>query len=234
MAHGIGLNASASLGHAKFLHDAGYTVCLFDLRNHGMSDRDSAWWGISSRFTTDVVEVVNHLRAEHGYGDARFAVYGFSFSTFPTFFVLTRENCSIDAVICDSGPADDIKVVLRRFVRSGALPLPAPLRVGISRRALERSFTYFGRAVLKAAWPPPAEGRFSETPMLFVVGEDDAVMPPELVIRLGSLYPRAEVEVLPGTAHLDGLRENREEYPRTVLDFLERALGAKGGAVLSR
>lgn len=230
MAHGIGLNASASLAQAKLLHDAGYTVCLFDLRNHGLSDQDRAWWGISARFTADVAQVVNHLRAEHGYGEARFAVYGFSFSTFPTFFVLTRAECQVDAVICDSGPADDIDALLRGFVGTGGLPIPGPLRIGISRRALERSFAYFGRAVLQAEWPPKAAGRFADTPILFVTGQHDAIMPPALVARLGSRYPRAQVEVLPDAAHLDGLKANGEQYARTVLGFLDQAIGTENGA----
>jgi pimeloyl-ACP methyl ester carboxylesterase len=227
MAHGIGLNASASLSHAKLLRDAGYTVCLFDLRNHGLSDQDRSWWGISGRFTTDVAQVVDHLRAEHGYGQARFAVYGFSFSSFPTFFVLTRADCHVDAVICDSGPADDIKALLRGFIGTGGLPIPGPLRTGVSRRVLEQSFAFFGRAVLQAEWPPAAKGRFADTPSLFVAGERDAIIPAALVARLGSLYPRAEVEVLAGVAHLDGLKVSGEQYARMVLGFLERALGAR-------
>jgi uncharacterized protein len=42
LGHGIGLSASASLPHAALLSQAGYTVCLFDHRNHGASEHDRA------------------------------------------------------------------------------------------------------------------------------------------------------------------------------------------------
>ncbi|MEK8171041.1 alpha/beta hydrolase [Streptomyces sp. M19] len=64
--HSMGQTKARSLEHAKFLHDAGYTVALFDHRNHGSSSDDHALTGLGDRFANDIVEVVHHLRRRQG------------------------------------------------------------------------------------------------------------------------------------------------------------------------
>jgi hypothetical protein len=48
LGHGLGLSKSASLAQARLLNDAGYTVAMFDLRNHGRSSADRACWGMGT------------------------------------------------------------------------------------------------------------------------------------------------------------------------------------------
>jgi alpha-beta hydrolase superfamily lysophospholipase len=224
LGHGIGLSKSASLPHAKFLHDAGYTVCLFDHRNHGTSGQDRAWWSFRDRFTTDVATVVNHLREQPEHADARFAVYGFSFSSFPAFYVPTRE-CPVDAIVCDSGPALDIPPLFRNFLGAKGLPMPKMFRAWPARGVVERSFAKRATAMLPATeWPPPAEGPYAGMPMLYLAGEQDDVVPIAEVQALAALYPKARAHVLAGTAHLQGLRSSPDSYAATVLDFLGPAL----------
>ncbi|QTR04502.1 alpha/beta fold hydrolase, partial [Saccharothrix algeriensis] len=128
--HGIGLSKSASLPHAKFLHEAGYTVVLFDHRNHGRSSQDASALGLSARFTSDVAAVVDHFRGRAAHAGARFAVWGFSFSTFPILYVPMRGRTPVAAIICDSGPAVDTGPLFRNFLDTGALPIPAPVLFG--------------------------------------------------------------------------------------------------------
>ncbi|WP_035304784.1 alpha/beta hydrolase [Actinokineospora inagensis] len=222
--HGIGLSKSASLRHAKFLHAAGYTVCLFDHRNHGSSSRDRAFWKLAHRFTTDVITVVNHVRSLPEYGSARVAVYGFSFSTFPVSYVPTQGGADVDAIICDSGPVLTISPLFRGFVHTGALPIPKALRYGPAGWALGRTFAALGTGMLQSPWPPPVEP-YAELPLLFLAGGDDSVVPAAGVSELAGRFPHAELTVLEGTEHLAGLKTHGEKYAAIVLDFLERALG---------
>ncbi|MEU3402833.1 alpha/beta fold hydrolase [Streptomyces sp. NPDC006670] len=223
--HGIGLSKSASLAQAAFLHEAGYTVALFDHRNHGLSDSDKAFWGLSERHTDDVVAVVDHLRGSDGYQDARFAVFGFSFSTFPSLYLLRRPDLPVDAIVCDSGPALELEPLFRNFLRAKGLPVPRPLRSGPSWAVLTAVFSRLGTAMLRAQWPPPAEGAYLDTPVLILAGEDDSIIPVEGARALAARYPRAEIEVLPGTEHLQGMKTDPDRYRTAVLDFLKRALG---------
>ncbi|MEU6479394.1 alpha/beta fold hydrolase [Streptomyces sp. NPDC047017] len=223
--HGIGLSKSASLAQARFLHEAGYTVALFDHRNHGRSATDRAFWGLSARHTDDVAAVVGHLRRAAGYAGAKVAVFGFSFSTFPSLYLLRRAECGVDAIVCDSGPALDLPPLFRNFVLVKGVPVPALLRTEPSLGLLSRVFGAVGTAMLRAQWPPPADGAYLRTPVLMLAGDSDSVIPLDGVRALAGRYPRAEVRVLPGTGHLQGMKTAPEEYRAAVLAFLERALG---------
>ncbi|ORT59469.1 alpha/beta hydrolase [Streptomyces sp. CB03238] len=223
--HGIGLSKSASLAQAAFLHEAGYTVALFDHRNHGLSDADKAFWGLSERHTDDVVSVVDHLRTTPEYADARYAVFGFSFSTFPSLYLLKRADCPVEAIVCDSGPALELRPLFQNFLRAKGLPVPGALRSRPSWALLTAVFSRLGTAMLQAQWPPPAEGAYLRTPVLILAGEDDSIIPVDGARVLAARYPEAEVEVLPGTEHLQGMKTDPDRYRTAVLDFLKRALG---------
>ena len=225
LGHGLGLSRSASLAHARLLHDAGYTVCLFDHRNHGGSDGDRACTGLSDRFTADVTAVVTHLRAA-GYADARFATYGFSFSTCAVLYALTRPDFQLDAVICDSGPVARISRLFPRLLDAGVIPLPAPFRTGRARSVLSRVLDRSCTAMLGAHWPPH-DGSLGRVPVLLLAGGQDPIMPASEVRAFAAGYPHMKVEDLPRAEHLTGLKTEPERYRDTVLAFLDSALGAE-------
>ncbi|MBL1099698.1 alpha/beta hydrolase [Streptomyces coffeae] len=225
LGHSLGTSKDRSLAHARFLHDAGYTVCLFDHRNHGASGDDRALRGLGDRFAGDVIAVVERLRERHGYATARIAVYGFSFSCFSSMWALTHDGFEVDALVCDSGPGHDVAPLLRKFLEAEALPIPAPLSAEPSRSVVTRTLCTVGPAMLRAQWPPPVSGTFAKIPLLFMSGEYDAIVPPSSVDALAERYDQAETHVLPGAEHLLGLETDPEGYASVVLDFLERALG---------
>jgi pimeloyl-ACP methyl ester carboxylesterase len=225
--HGIGLSKSAALAQARFLHEAGYTVCLFDFRNHGASTQDRAWWDMSRRFTADIAAVVRHLHGTGEYARSRFAVYGFSFSSFPVFFSLQQADYPVDAVVCDSGPTLHIDPLFGNFLKTGALPVPRAFAGPPARTLLERSCLAFGNAMLKPRWPP-TDPVYDRVPALFLAGADDPVVPVEEVRALADRYSAATVTVLPGVAHLDGMKVAPDDYRRAVLGFLDSAWAKSG------
>lgn len=226
LSHPMGLTKSASLAHAAFLHRAGYTVCLFDHRNHGTSGRDPAPGNLGRRFTDDVESVIDHVRAMPEHADARFVVYGFSFSAFPHLYVLLRPAAAhVGAVVCDSGPAHGIRELFRNFFAADAIKLPLPLRAPPARSAAAWTCGWLGTELLQSVWPPPAEGAYLHTPMLFLSGEHDVIVPPQQLRDLSEPYPRAEVRVLPRARHLELLKTDPAAYEAVVLEFLARSLG---------
>lgn len=222
--HGIGLTKSASLLHAKFLHEAGYTVAMFDHRNHGASSQDRALFGLSGRFTADVALVVKHLRAMSEYRDAKYAVYGFSFSTFPVLYVAMRDDCPVDAIICDSGPAMDSRPLFRNFFRAKRMPIPAFFRAHPSRFVVEHIFASLGTAMVRTEWPPPANGRYLSTPLLFLAGDKDTIVPHAAIEELAGHYPHAEFKLIRDAGHLQGAKSDPDGYRDSVVNFLKRAL----------
>ncbi|MDT3399939.1 alpha/beta fold hydrolase [Streptomyces sp. B1866] len=223
--HGLGLSKAASLAHAKLLSDAGYTVALFDHRNHGRSSADRACWGMSDRHTGDVLAVVRHLRAQEEYASARIAVYGFSISTFPSLYMLRKaDECPVDAVVFDSGPSLELGSLFGNFVAAGGLPVPRFLRTGPSGRVLAKACGALATAMLRVEWPPPVQGAYARTPMLVLTGERDTMIPEAGVRALAERYPLAEVHALPDTEHLQGIKAHPDIYTDIVLGFLDRSL----------
>ena len=226
LGHGMGLDKSHSLAQAQLLHRAGYTVVLFDFRNHGASFRDHRLTHFSHRYNDDVVAVVDHVRNMPEHAHARIAVWGFSFSTFPVLDTLARLDGAVHAVICDSGPTRDLPVIINSLPRSGLLPVPPALQTAPARTLWQAVYQRLAMAILDppADWPPAAQQGDSATPMLFVVGDRDAVTPVDQVRAVARRYPRAELLVVPGAGHLRAIKVDKDAYTATVLDFLARAL----------
>jgi uncharacterized protein len=225
LGHGMGLEKSRSLAQAQLLHRAGYTVVLFDFRNHGASFRDHGLTRFSQRFNDDVVAVVDHVRNMPEHAHARIALWGLSFSTFPVLDTLARLEGAVQAVICDSGPTRDLLVIVNSLPRSGLLPVPKALQAAPARTLWQAVYQRLAMAILDppAEWPPAAQ-QGSATPVLFVVGDRDAVVPVAQVRAVARRYPRAEVLVVPGAGHLRAIKVDKDAYTATVLDFLARAL----------
>jgi uncharacterized protein len=226
LGHGLGLDKSHSLAQAQLLHQAGYTVVLFDFRNHGASFRDHALTHFSRRFDDDLVAVVDHVRAMPEHAHARVALWGFSFSTFPVLDTLAGLDAAVHAVICDSGPTRDLSVIVNSLPRSGLLPVPPVLQAAPTRTLWQAVYRRLAMAMLDAPadWPPAAQPGVSATSMLLVVGDRDAVTPVVQVRAVAHRYPRAELLVVPGAGHLQAIKVDRQAYTATVLDFLARAL----------
>jgi len=226
LGHGMGLDKSHSLAQAQLLHRAGYTVVLFDFRNHGASFRDHGLTRFSHRFNDDLVAVVDQMRAMPEHAEARIAVWGFSFSTFPVLDTLAQLDGAVQAVICDSGPTRDLSVIINSLPRSGLLPVPQALRAAPARQLWQAVYQRLAMTILDppANWPPEAQQGVSGTPMLFVVGDRDAVAPVDQVRAVARRYPRAELLVVPGAGHLQAIKVDKHAYTAAVLDFLARAL----------
>lgn len=217
--HGIGLSKSASIAHAGLLHAEGFTVALFDHRNHGLSGRDRSRTDLSDRFTRDVEATVAYLRTRCPDATTTL-VWGFSFSTFPSFYVLGRQDCAVDAVLCDSGPGDALAPLFEGFLDAGAIPVPAPFRRGEARRRLGESCSSRAIDMLAATWPPPpGTGRFATTPMLFLAARQDTIVPPAQVHALAARYPLARAVDVDG-AHLQGLKTDPDTYAGHVREFV--------------
>jgi pimeloyl-ACP methyl ester carboxylesterase len=216
LGHAMGLDKSRSLAQARLLHRAGYTVVLFDFRNHGASFRDHALTRFSHRFNHDLVAVVDQVRAMPEHAHARIALWGFSFSTFPVLDTLARLDGAVHAVICDSGPTRDLPVIISSLPRSGLLPVPQALRAPPARTLWQAVYRRLATAMLDppADWPPT----------LLVVGDRDTVTPVDQVRAVARRYPHAELLVVPGAGHLQAIKVDRHTYTTTVLDFLTRAL----------
>jgi pimeloyl-ACP methyl ester carboxylesterase len=194
---------------------------MFDHRNHGLSATDGARTGLAERFTLDVKTAVRFAKQTVG-GRGVTVLWGFSFSCFPSLFLLRDENSGVDGLLCDSGPAASLRPLFYGFFATGVVPIPYGLRSGRARTAMVERAIVRGTAMLDAQWPPPATmGTLDSTPILLIAGTEDSIVPVEEMRAIGDLYPHAEVVELPGE-HLAAIKQNSAAYRREVELFVDR------------
>lgn len=227
MGHGIGRNKEASLPYAAFLHQAGYNVLLFDHRNHGGSSTD--WWfhPMSQRFTDDIAAVADFVRSHPDLANGQMVLYTFSFSTFPSLYILYRPEYQFQAIICDSGPARNIWSLYDRFADANRLVMPAIFKGPMLYRVVKAVYPLVGGAMLAVEqWPP----RLDNLPvqLLFIANEKDLLIPANEVKQVAAMYPQAQFWVAPKTGHLRALRTHEATYQELVTAFLQEALAPQG------
>ncbi|MCA2218263.1 alpha/beta hydrolase [Jidongwangia harbinensis] len=229
--HGLGQDKARSVRYARFLSDAGYTVLMFDFRNHGASFDDRALTGYHRRFGQDVEAVVRWARARSAGPGTRVALYGFSLASFAMLHAVAGLPDPVHAVICDSGPSDRPAGTADNLLRSGLLPVPPMPPASLAYRLLAATYRRLSAVTMgwPAPWPPTAaQPRYADTPLLFVTGDADRLVPSAEVRRVAAGCPRAEVVVIPGAAHMKTMTAAPQTYTGAVLDFLARAIGVPG------
>ncbi|GHJ36845.1 alpha/beta hydrolase [Streptomyces sp. TS71-3] len=220
--HGMSRTRSSTIGHIEVLHRAGYHVVAYDMRNHGESGRRRTLTRIADRHTSDLRDVVRGVRGDGELGRGHIAVLGFSFSTWPSLYLLRDRDAGISAVMCDSGPMKDIAGGFRSFAELARRTLPRSLRQGAGFRTYRRAFAFVGMRMLAVGdWPPRLDG--VTTRLLFVSGAKDDVVASEQVAGVARRYPSAEYWEAPNAMHMSGIRFDKDEYRDRMLRFLKDA-----------
>lgn len=221
--HGMTRSKASVLDHIALLHEAGHHVVAFDMRNHGASGRDRRIRGMARRFTSDVLDVIGHVRRDPGLGGGEVAMLAFSFSTWPALYALRDPGARVVALACDSGPAVSIPAAFRHFCTLRRERMPRALARQPIFALYAGAYRRCGTLMLDCRdWPPDLRG--VPTRLLFVTGARDEVVPPASVAATAGRYPGAELWIAPSSIHLNAHRMDRAEYARRLTDFFDRAL----------
>ncbi|MGC4809231.1 alpha/beta hydrolase [Micromonospora sp. DT228] len=219
LGHGMGRNSGMLMPLAKTLHDAGYHVLTFDMRNHGDSADDRLFRGQSPRYAIDHHNVVTSLRERSDLGDFRVACVGFSMSAWTSLECARLDPGLVRAVVCDSGPTLDIDGTIRRTFDATMTKLPRFLAGPAMRAASRFFFTRASLFFLKPA-PWPQELPDHSVRLLFIAGEADPVARPVDIRAQLEHYPEAEVWWVPGASHTTARLIATDEYDKRVLALL--------------
>lgn len=220
--HGMGRHSGSMLPMAKALHDAGYHVLTFDLRNHGRTPDDRLLRGQSPRYGTDHHNVVKYARDSAGLGEVKVACLGVSMSAWTALECARKEPDTVRAVICDSGPTLDVVATTRRMFEATRGALPRHMRGPLMGRIAGWWFTRSAMFFLKPA-PWPMELGDHSIRVLFIGGEKDPVARPEDLREQLKWYPRAESWFVPNAGHANAAIVAADEYVKRVLALLADA-----------
>lgn len=209
--HGMdGLSAACLLPQAKFLHEAGWSALLLDMRAHGRSGGQRI--GLSIEEPRDVSAALDWLDAQPSIRDKPIVLLGLSMGGGVALRTAAVRS-DVDGVISVSGLAS-IDAMMGRG-----------LQLWLGR---------LGILTLYHAWPPLVSaqhdiGRISPRPVLLMHGTADRQIPLEHVYLLKSAAGRnTELWIAPGADHLiftedgNGGGPADTDYRKHVLDFLSR------------
>jgi len=215
--HGLNRSRREHLERAAEAHKRGYGVLLFDLRNHGESDRAYTTLGVKE--SHDVCAAREFLKTEAP-GRPQI-LWGVSLGASTS--LLAEPRCpGSAAIISDSSFlsfSETIKHHFRLVFHLPSFPV-ANMIVWLTRWRMG-----FGA---QDGDVEAAVASLHDVPILFIAGGADVRMPPELAERLASRAssPAKELLVVPGAAHGQAFSHDRETYLRAVFGFLERTVQA--------
>ena len=212
--HGHGGSLDCDLHRAPALHEAGFSVFLFDFRAHGASRGRVASFGYLERH--DVKGAVDYVRSR---GAGRVGLLGFSYGGIAS--MLAAPLCpDVGAVVSDGGP---VRMTTAIAGRGSEWHFPRWISrffawVIIAITSLRLRTNLFGCEAVR--WV----GRIAPRPILFIHGEED-----QYCIDFDDLWNAAaepkEAWRLPGVGHTRASELYPEEFNRRVIGFFKKNLG---------
>jgi pimeloyl-ACP methyl ester carboxylesterase len=216
LVHGFKTNREEMLPWARFIHDAGYNVALFDSRGCGRSA--GAFVGLGATEPQDITDVVAAGRGI--FHTDRIAVLGISLGAGAAILAAARDP-AISAVIADSAWTDqDLLLSRLSFVPLG------PVRVPLLPYGPAAVNAMVGTDVARAR-PLEVISAIAPRPILLIHAADDdnATTPVEGARQLfaASGEPK-QLWVAPRGGHVGSINAFPDEYRARVLAFLRESL----------
>ncbi|MDA0988280.1 MAG: alpha/beta hydrolase [Chloroflexi bacterium] len=210
--HGFTDIRDKMLPHADFLHDAGYSVLLFDFRSRGQSAGDAVTLGFHEQ--GDVQGAVQYLKDRQDADGESVGVLGISMGG-ATAILGAAETPELTAVVSESAfkSVDSaIASSFEHFIDLPAFPF-APITVLIIEKRLG----------IKADQVVPEDrvGLISPRPVFIIHGqEDETIVPGDAeAIYAAAKEPKEDLWFIPGAGHAEGVEIAPEEYAKRVVDF---------------
>jgi pimeloyl-ACP methyl ester carboxylesterase len=221
--HEIGSYKESKIKLARWLVSEGFSVLLFDLRNHGASSKDRTLWPMSEKFTDDVEATINLVRNNLP-TIKTLTLYSFSFSTFAALYIINRKMEHPNNIILDSGPRLFIKNLfgdfLDNFGREMGL-VPSLLKRPIFYNLLKKSFQYFGlRMFGSSSWPPDLSKIQSR--VLFISNAKDPIYSEEELRTVADKVVNKQVWICPKSSHLQAFKVEPKQFQQVILAFLQQ------------
>ncbi len=209
--HGWGGNAEMMLPMAKPLYMAGYSLLLFDARNHGGSDIDD--FASLPRFAEDLESAVEWLRRQTAVGSGRIGVIGHSVGAGAALLLAARRQ-DLFAVVSVAAFAHP-NAMMRRWLKLKRIPF-WPLGAYV---------LYYVQHVIGYRFDdiaPRNTIRSVSCPVLLAHGTDDVLVPASEAeeIYANRRDDRVQLMLIPGS-HDD--YSDIEQHIGSVIRFLDGA-----------
>ncbi|MEA5047917.1 MAG: alpha/beta fold hydrolase [Eubacteriales bacterium] len=209
--HGYTYALLGGIKYARIFHEFGFDCVLYDNRNHGLSDRVPTTMGYYE--WQDLSAVCDWTRAHFG-ADTVLGTHGESMGASIVMLQAARYP-NLAFAVEDCGYSD-LKVELKFALRQ-VFHLPSfgilPIASLFSRLR--------GGVFFKDVVPSKALQSCKDTPMLFLHGDEDKLVPFSMLQENYAAKPGSKsIRVFPGAGHADCYRSDPEGYCACVKEFL--------------
>ncbi|HEU5422934.1 MAG TPA: alpha/beta hydrolase [Nitrolancea sp.] len=217
LSHGYGDNQERMLPWANFLHQAGYSVVTYDMRNRGASGGDAITVGALEQ--QDLLLVIDAVAARPDVDRDKIGALGVSLGGATTILTAAQDQ-RIKAVVDDCGFTDVTGVLGTAFEYFLHLP-PFPFAPVAVKIAELRT----GQQVAKVR-PIDVVGRISPRPIFIILGLADPAVPPVNSARMYAAEGEPkQVWFVPGAKHNGSREVAGAEYEQRIVAFFCQSLG---------
>lgn len=211
MCHGYTANMQCSYGYADVFLKLGFTVVMYDHRNHGISDKAYTSMGYFEKY--DMQTVADWIFERFG-SDVRLVTHGESMGSANVLSFLAIDERPV-VTVADCGYSS--LPVLVSFLMKNYYKLPAKLFVPLARRIILRKAGFDINDV------NPQDGVINtKKPILFIHGEKDSFVPTFMSRDMYALrHENTRLEIFEGADHAESYKSDKERYLRVVGEFLD-------------
>ena len=203
--HGYSDTHIGALKYAKIYLDMGYDCLVYDLRGHGDNPREACTYSV--RESADLDAIIRFVRKQTSF----VGLHGESLGAATTAAVM-KYRPDVAFAVCDCGFCDIMPIF-----KAGLKVMHIP--------------AFFIHAASLIAWlfhgisfeemrPLDALGPEVRVPMLFIHGENDALIFPEHSRRMHRAVQGSRMALIPGAAHAASVLTDPEAYTHVVSGFV--------------
>lgn len=211
LCHGLGCAKYDSIKYTEMFLKLGFTVVIYDHRNHGLSGKAFTSMGHYEKY--DLKKVVDWCYANFG-GNCKIVTHGESMGAATVLMHLDIDD-RVSCVIADCSYSD-LGLLLRHQLKT-FYHLPYFLIPVVSCITyLRAGFWFYNVSPIKAIYR-------SEVPVLLIHGKRDNFVPTEMSKQMYACKKKNKAIYLVAKAkHAESFCVNKEGYQRRVEDFLKK------------
>ncbi len=213
LCHGIGCAKYTSIKYAEMFLRLGFSVLIYDHRNHGNSGRAHTSMGYYERY--DLKKLVDWCCQKFG-PDCKIVTHGESMGAATVLMHLGIDR-RVSCAIADCGYSD-LKQLLRHLLKQ-FYHLPSFLI------PVESLLTYLRAGFWYREVSPIKAVSGSDIPVLFIHGKRDNMVPASMSRQMyDSKRKNKAIFLVAGARHAESICKDRKKYEQVVKGFLEKCL----------
>lgn len=216
--HGLFQNRSSGLDYLDIYQRLGYNMLLVDARAHGDSGGSAISWGYFEK--DDVNAWLDWLKLKIPQGTI--GVHGISMGAGTALLHRANNGHDVSFYIVDSA-YNDFKGLLAKQLTAVAALDPDSKVPGILLFYMQLAAYYHDGITFKDLSPRLAVPQ-ATTPILYLHGQNDTLIPPQMSEDLYAATSSAkEIHLFPDTPHASAVYFNRQAYVSILDAFIKKA-----------